>query len=129
MEPIKGFLILSYFLLLIGMCWVKIFYVIYLYLPQFGVFLTQTEHSPAIAGFVKLPKICLMQHKQNVCLGFSLKKEQLPSYDNPFLRDAHPHSFRCFSASTVSFAHPVPGFLLSLDNLLTFLFRGFPFSV
>lgn len=103
-----------------GMCWVKIVYIIYLYLRQFGVFLTLAEHSPTTASFVKLLKICPMQHKQNVCLGFNFKKEQLLSYDNLFLCDAHPHLFHCFSASAVSFPHPVPGLLLILDNLLTF---------
>lgn len=111
-----------------GMCWVNIVYIIYLYLLQFGVFLTWAEHSPTIASFVKPPKICLMQHKQNVCLGFNFKKEQLLSYDNLLLRDAHPHLLRCFSASAVSFPYPVPGLLLILDNLLTFRSHSSPFS-
>lgn len=108
--------------------WVQIVHIIYLYLPRFGVFLTWAEDSPAIASFVKPPKICLMQHKQNVYLGFNFKKEQLLSYDNLFLRDAHPHLLRCFSASAVSSPHPVPGLLWILDNLLAFQFHSSPFS-
>lgn len=110
---LRAFFSLLVFYFSFEMCWVKIVYNIFLYLSQLDVFLAEAGHSPSIASFVKLPKICLMQHKQNVCLGFSFKKQQQLSFDDLFLCD--PHLLHCFSASAASFPHPLPG-LLQLVN-------------
>lgn len=93
----KAFFSFLVFYFSFEMCWVKIVYSIYLYLSQLDVFLTGAGHSPTTANFVKLPKVCLMQHKQNVFLGFSFKKQQQLSLDDLFLCD--PHLLCCFSAS------------------------------
>lgn len=88
------------------MCWVKILHNTYLYLSQLDVFWTGAGHCPTTANFVKLPKICLMQHKENVFLGFSFKKHQQLSLDDSFLCDLHLLCY--FSARAASFPHPLP---------------------